>query len=176
MQASVNESGSIAVVADKSGALTPSDVNSDDGSSTHSCESNSRFHDLKQQIKRMQAEIEAMRAAAQGAPQTEKAEAPAEARPARVTSSMFLLRLEDSFHIWVKEDGSPVLMRVRLVDRLTRLQIRHLSLASPFEPIRVDVEVGAWNGTSFWGALGDIHCPVAVKAVGRRRRKYAMPM
>jgi len=94
-----------------------------------------------------------------------------------MTSSMFyLLRMEDSQHLWVKEEGSPVLMRLRLADRLTKLQIRHLSLASPFQPVRVDVEVGAWNGTSFWGTLGDIHIPVVVKAVGRRRRNYAKTM
>jgi len=94
-----------------------------------------------------------------------------------MTSSMFfLLRLEDSFHLWIKEDGSPVLMRVRLMERLTRVQIRHLCLASPFQQIRVDMVLGAWNGTSFWGTLGDIHCPVPVKAVGRRRRNYGRPM
>ena len=85
----------------------------------------------------------------------------------------FMLRLEDSFHIWIKADGSPVLMRVRLVERLTKQQLLHLCLASPFLPIRVDVMLGDWNGTSFWGTLGDIHCPVPNPAVGHRRRKFA---
>jgi len=89
---------------------------------------------------------------------------------------MWLLRLEDSFHIWVKEEGSPVLMRLRLLERLTRPQIRHVSLASPFNPMKVDVVIGAWNGTSFWATLGDIHCPVPRAAIGRRRRGYAKTM
>jgi hypothetical protein len=89
---------------------------------------------------------------------------------------MWLLRLEDSFHLWVKEEGSPVLMRVRLMQRLTKPQIHHLCLASPFHPIQVGLDLGAWNGTSFWGVLGDIHCPVRMAAKGRRRRNYARPM
>ena len=94
-------------------------------------------------------------------------------------SITWLLHLEDSYHLWVKHEGSPVLMHLRLADRLTSLQLRHLCLASPFQPVRVDVAIGDWNGTSFWATLGDIHCPMPLdkkKTTCRKRRGFAKPM
>ena len=37
----------------------------------------------------------------------------------------WLLRLEDPRHLWIKHDGSPVIMRLRLPENLTGPQVRH---------------------------------------------------
>ena len=70
----------------------------------------------------------------------------------------WLLRLEDPRHIWVKHEGSPVVMRLRLVDSLTVPQMRHMSIADCAQPMQVDVDIGAWSNDAFWATLLEIHC------------------
>ena len=86
------------------------------------------------------------------------------------------LRLQDPRHIWAKHDGSPVVMRLRLTDRLALAQIRILALASPWAPVRIGVRVGGWANDAFDADLFEIHCPVPIKIPIRQRRAYGRPM
>jgi hypothetical protein len=82
----------------------------------------------------------------------------------------WLLRLEDPRHLWIKHDGSPVIMRLRLPENLTGPQVRHLCLADSRLPIKVDVEIGEWHGGAFDATLAEIHCLARPDPVRFKRR------
>ena len=82
----------------------------------------------------------------------------------------WLLRLEDPRHLWVKSEGSPVLMRLRLQDSLTKVQVRHLCLADCSRPIQVDVEIYQWHEGAFLATLTEIHCPGRPEVVAKRSK------
>jgi hypothetical protein len=82
----------------------------------------------------------------------------------------WLLRLEDPRHLWTKQEGSPVIMRLRLPENLTDLQMRHLCLADCSLPMQVDVEIGAWRAGAFDAVLSEIHCPVRPEPSSAKRR------
>jgi hypothetical protein len=82
----------------------------------------------------------------------------------------WLLRLEDLRHLWIKHEGSPVIMRLRLPENLTALQMRHLCMADCTLPIKVDVEIGQWHAGAFDAVLAEIHCPVRPDPVRPKRR------
>jgi hypothetical protein len=82
----------------------------------------------------------------------------------------WLLRLEDPRHLWIKHEGSPVVMRLRLQENLTGPQMRHLCMAGCQLPIKVDVEIGEWHAEAFNAELVEIHCPVRPEPERSRRR------
>jgi len=88
----------------------------------------------------------------------------------------WILRLEDPRHIWIKNEGSPVLMRLCLQDSLTVQQMKHLSLAECSRPIQAEVEVGEWRSDAFLSTLREIHCPGRAEVPRKRRRGYAKSM
>ncbi len=88
----------------------------------------------------------------------------------------WLLRLEDPRHLWIKHDGSPVIMRLRLPENLTALQVRHLCLADCRLPIKIDVEIGEWHAGAFDATLAEIHCPVRPDAICAAKRRAPRTM
>ncbi len=88
----------------------------------------------------------------------------------------WILRLEDPRHIWIKHEGSPVLMRLRLQDKLTVQQMKHLSLAECSRPVKADVDIQEWQDNAFLATLSEIHCPGRIEVVARRRMRRGKPM
>ena len=88
----------------------------------------------------------------------------------------WLLRLEDPRHIWIKNEGSPVLMRLRLQESLTAPQMRHLCLADCCRPVKVEVDIGEWDTNAFHATLHEIHCLGRSEVLARRRRGWGKPM
>jgi hypothetical protein len=86
------------------------------------------------------------------------------------------LRLQDPRHIWVKQDDSPVVRRLCLREPLAPAQTRILCLASPWAPIRIEVDIHAWGRDAFDAELRLISCPAPIKIVIRQRRGYGRPM
>ena len=88
----------------------------------------------------------------------------------------WILRLEDPYHIWIKHEGSPVPMRLRLQDKLTAQQMKHLSLAECSRPVQAEVNIQEWQHNAFVATLSEIHCPGRIEVAARRRAGRAKTM
>ena len=68
------------------------------------------------------------------------------------------LRLATTTSLYVKEPTSPVCLSLRLTEPLSANQIRHLSLASPWNPIAIEAHVDdEWRDGGFGAAVEVIH-------------------
>ena len=87
------------------------------------------------------------------------------------------LRLATTNSLYVKESASPVCLSLRITEPLSPNQIRHLSLASPWNPIAIEARVDdEWRDGGFGASVEVIHImpklPVQ-KSVWRRLRSGA---
>ena len=87
------------------------------------------------------------------------------------------LRLATTNSLYVKESASPVCLSLRITEPLSPNQIRHLSLASPWNPIAIEARVDdEWRDGGFGASVEVIHImpklPVQ-KNVWRRLRPGA---
>ena len=55
---------------------------------------------------------------------------------------VFILKCESPRAVWAKAPGSPVLLRLVLLEPLTDPQLLHLLLAGPFQPVAARIELG----------------------------------
>ena len=51
------------------------------------------------------------------------------------------LRLASTDLVYAKEPGSPVLLALRMLEPLSDLQLRHLSVATPWNPVMIEANV-----------------------------------
>lgn len=78
------------------------------------------------------------------------------------------LRLESPNYIYVTVES--VLKRIRLSESLTVPQMKILNLASPEQPMQVELEIGSWRQGAFDGTLSEIHIPPPRRFVRRSYR------
>ena len=85
-----------------------------------------------------------------------------------------VLRLESMSRLVVKEPESPVVLTVLLCDELVPEQVRHLCVASLFNPVMVEADILQWDGAAraFRARLTDIEILPKVNAAkgGRKAR------
>ena len=79
------------------------------------------------------------------------------------------LRLEDLSRLWISIE-SIALLHLKLPENLTDLQAKHLSYASPENPIRIEFELGEWDRDAFYATVSEIHMlPPVPRFIPRRR-------
>jgi hypothetical protein len=63
-------------------------------------------------------------------------------------TKLAVLRLENMSRLVVKEPESPVVLTVLLCDELVPEQVRHLCVASLFNPVMVEADILEWDGAA----------------------------
>lgn len=91
------------------------------------------------------------------------------------TTRLSVLRLASTNIAYAKENGSPVVLALCLLEPLTDLQLRHLSVATPWNPITVEAVVDdAWHdGLGFGASIVSIETLPKVAIAQPRRRLRA---
>ena len=83
------------------------------------------------------------------------------------------LRLEGLSRLWISTETIAVLS-LKLPENLTDLQAKHLSYASPENPIRIEFELGEWDRDAFHGTVQEIHMMPPVPRFVSRKRPRSM--
>ena len=82
-----------------------------------------------------------------------------------------VLRMASTDLVYAKEPTSPVVLALRMTDPLSDLQVRHLSVAAPWNPIMVEAVVDdAWGGSGFGASISSIETLPRIPLVQPKRR------
>ena len=83
-----------------------------------------------------------------------------------------VLRLQNSHTLVAKEPQSPVVIILVLADELTPNQLRHLCVATPYEPVMVTADVSdtSWDGRGFRTELIDVEIAPKTPRTAQSRR------
>jgi hypothetical protein len=81
-----------------------------------------------------------------------------------------VLRLSGINVVYAKEQDSPVVLALHMLEPLSDLQLRHLSVAAPWNPVTVDATVDdTWHGTGFGAVIFSIETMPKVAIVPPKR-------
>ena len=82
-----------------------------------------------------------------------------------------VLRMASVDLVYAKEPTSPVVLALRMLDPLSDLQIRHLAVAAPWNPIMVEAVVDdVWRGPGFGASISSIETLPRIPLVKPKRR------
>lgn len=87
---------------------------------------------------------------------------------------MLVLRVDGTRSVWAKAHESPVLMHLILEEPLSEEQLRHLTMASPWNPIPVEGRVGPWLQDGFAATIDEISVLQPPRPPKRPRRPCPM--
>jgi hypothetical protein len=82
-----------------------------------------------------------------------------------------VLRLAGLDVVYAKEPHSPVVLALRLLEPLTDAQLRHLTTASPWNPVMIEASIDdTWHGAGFGARIDVIETLPRVPIIQPKRR------